>query len=100
MNVLQTFLPMDRCQALVRGENLPEQTWGCALFADISSFTPFAESLVNRLEPQRGAEELSHQLERVYAALLHRFMITTAAWWTLSAMRSPVGLMVTTAGGR
>jgi class 3 adenylate cyclase/tetratricopeptide (TPR) repeat protein len=67
---------MDRRQAIMRGETLPSQTYGAALFADISGFTPLTEQLLNELGPQRGAEELTHHLNSVYDALiteLHRF---------------------------
>ncbi|PDV98780.1 tetratricopeptide repeat protein [Candidatus Chloroploca asiatica] len=64
------YIPMDRRQALAHGHTLPEQTSGTALFADISGFTPLTESLVRALGPQRGAEELPRQLNRVYDALV------------------------------
>ncbi len=61
---------MDRRQALVRGESLPERCQGAALFADISGFTPLAQSLAAQLGPQRGAEELTFTLNQVYDALI------------------------------
>ncbi len=70
------YIPMDRRQALIRNETLPEQTFGSALFADISGFTPLTERLLHDLGPQRGAEELTRHLNSVYDALiteLHRF---------------------------
>lgn len=63
-------MPMDRRHALFRGEALPASAVGAALFADISGFTPLTESLVRALGPQRGAEELTHFLNRVYDALI------------------------------
>jgi adenylate cyclase len=64
------YIPMDRRQALARGESLPERSSGSALFADISGFTPLTEMLVRNLGPQRGAEELPRQLNLVYDALI------------------------------
>ncbi len=71
-----TYIPMDRRQAILRGETLPSQTNGAALFADVSGFTPLTERLLQELGPQRGAEELTRHLNSVYDALiteLHRF---------------------------
>jgi len=70
------YLPMDRRQALARGVTLPERTQGAALLADISGFTPLTESLAKELGLQRGAEEITRQLNRVYGALIdevHRY---------------------------
>ena len=73
---LLAYIPMDRRHAMARGETLPDRTYGSALFADISGFTPLTEALVRELGPQRGAEELTGFLNRVYDALieeLHRW---------------------------
>jgi predicted ATPase/class 3 adenylate cyclase len=64
------YIPMDRRQALVRGSSLPDRTTGAALFADISGFTPLTEALTRTLGPKDGAEELTHQLNQVYDALI------------------------------
>jgi len=64
------YLPMDRRQALARGEDLPAQCEGAALFADISGFTPLTEALVKELGAKRGAEELTNQLNQIYDALI------------------------------
>ncbi|MCB9006927.1 MAG: tetratricopeptide repeat protein [Ardenticatenaceae bacterium] len=71
-----SYIPMDRRQALYRGEKLPDPAHGSALFADISGFTPLTERLVQDLGPQRGAEEVTKHLNRVYDGLvdeLHRY---------------------------
>ena len=71
-----SYIPMDRRQALYRGEKLPDPAHGAALFADISGFTPLTEQFVQDLGPQRGAEEVTQHLNRVYDALvdeLHRY---------------------------
>ena len=73
---LLSYIPMDRRHAMARGETLPDHTYGSALFADVSGFTPLTEALVRELGPQRGAEELTGFLNRVYDALineLHRW---------------------------
>jgi len=67
---LHVYMPMDRRQALVRGETLPDRTSGAALFADISGFTPLTAALARELGPQRGAEELGRLLNQVYGALV------------------------------
>lgn len=70
------YVPMDRRQALARGETLPERTRGAALFADISGFSPLTAALAAELGLQRGAEELTRLLNQVYGALIdevHRY---------------------------
>lgn len=70
MNPLVLYIPFDRRHALARGEALPDRTYGSALYADIAGFTPRAESLAQSLGAQRGAEELTRQLNQVYDALI------------------------------
>lgn len=67
---LLPYVPIDRRQALARGVELPERTEGSALFADLSGFTALTEDLARTFGPQRGAEELSRYLARVYGALV------------------------------
>ena len=67
---LLAYIPTDRRHALARGADLPRRTTGAALFADISGFTPLTEALVGAFGPQRGAEELLVQLNRIYDALV------------------------------
>jgi predicted ATPase/class 3 adenylate cyclase len=67
---------MDRRQALVRNETLPERTSGTVVVADISGFTPLTEALAQSLGPQRGAEALTFQLNQLFGALIaevHRY---------------------------
>jgi adenylate cyclase len=64
------YIPTDRRHALVAGVDLPGKTFGAAVFADISGFTPLTEALIEALGPQRGAEELPVQLNRIYDALV------------------------------
>ena len=76
MELLSVYIPMDRRQAMVRGEDLPGHTRGAVLFADISGFTPLTEALLQALGPRRGADELTRQLNQVYDALIgevHRY---------------------------
>ncbi|NNJ12591.1 tetratricopeptide repeat protein [Chloroflexales bacterium ZM16-3] len=73
---LAAYLPIDRCHALASGGALPDRSVGAVLFADISGFTPLTNSLARELGPQRGAEELSRQLNAIYTALVahvHRY---------------------------
>src|SRR5215207_2461476 len=64
------YIPMDRRQALARGRALPDRARGAALVADISGFTPLTDALVRELGPQRGAEELTRQLDVIYDAVI------------------------------
>jgi len=76
MESTTVYIPIDRRQAIARGEELPDRTSGAALFADISGFTPFTTTLLNELGPKRGPEELTRQLNLVYDALItevHRY---------------------------
>jgi class 3 adenylate cyclase len=73
---LSAYIPMDRRQAMARGEVLADRSRGAALLADISGFTPLTEALVGAFGPRRGAEELTAWLNRIYDALIeevHRF---------------------------
>jgi len=70
------FLPLDRRFALAEGRILPDRVRGAALFADISGFTPLTAVLAQELGPHRGAEELTRQLNHVFAELIaqvHQF---------------------------
>ena len=67
---LDAYLAGDRRRALASGSPIPDRAQGCALFADISGFTPLTEALVAELGPQRGAEELSANLDIVFDAVL------------------------------
>lgn len=76
MEIASAYIPIDRRQAMLSGEDLPERTTGAALFADISGFTPLTEALERELGPKRGGEELTVHLNRVYDALVeevHRY---------------------------
>ncbi len=70
MNVLESFLPPDRLEALERQELLADRADGAVLFADVSGFTPLTEAMTRALGQRRGAEELTRQLNRVYDALI------------------------------
>src|SRR5690349_13917115 len=70
MESLYAYIPTDRRYALAQGSDLPDRTTGAALFADISGFTPLTEALVQALGPQRGAEELTRWLNKIYDALV------------------------------
>jgi len=70
MGILDAYIPIDRRLAIARGETLPDRARGAVLLADISGFTNLTERLVRQLGPQRGAEELTRQLNAVYGALI------------------------------
>jgi class 3 adenylate cyclase/tetratricopeptide (TPR) repeat protein len=64
------YIPRDRRWSLQSGHDLPDRVQGSALFADISGFTPLTEALATELGPQRGAEELTAHLGRVFDAVI------------------------------
>src|SRR6266508_1502446 len=66
MDLVSAYLPLDRRFALAGGNPLPENGRGAVLFTDISGFTTLTEALVNMLGYQRGAEELSQYLDKVF----------------------------------
>ncbi|MEP7208584.1 MAG: tetratricopeptide repeat protein [Casimicrobiaceae bacterium] len=66
----EAYIPGDRRRSLASGTALPDRVRGAALFADISGFTPLTEALAKELGPQRGAEELTTHLNRVFHALI------------------------------
>jgi class 3 adenylate cyclase/tetratricopeptide (TPR) repeat protein len=66
----QAHIPGDRRRALAAGIQMPDRVRGAALFADISGFTQLTEALANELGPQRGAEELTANVNRVFHALI------------------------------
>ncbi len=77
MESLNVYIPVDRRVALSKGQTLPDRTNGAVLFADISRFTAIAEMLSQKLGPQRGAEEITHQLNSIYGVLIaqvHKYM--------------------------
>jgi class 3 adenylate cyclase/tetratricopeptide (TPR) repeat protein len=69
---LEAYIPGDRRHALATGTPMPDRVRGAALFADISGFTPLTEALANELGPQRGAEELTANLNRIFHSLIVR----------------------------
>ncbi len=76
MPASSAYIPFDRQRAIAAGTSLPTRTYGSALFADISGFTPLTEALTRAFGQARGPEELVETLDRVYDALLgevHRF---------------------------
>src|SRR5215207_1691422 len=70
MESLYAYIPIDRRYALARGSSLPDRTTGAALFADISGFTALTDVLLQALGPQRGAEELTRWLNKIYDSLV------------------------------
>ncbi|MEO8468748.1 MAG: tetratricopeptide repeat protein [Chloroflexota bacterium] len=66
----EAYIARDRRRALSAGMNLPNRVSGAALFADISGFTPLTEALAKELGPQRGAEELTVNIGRVFQAVI------------------------------
>ncbi len=72
LDPLAFYIPEDRRQAIAGGKTLAGRMKGAALYADVSGFTPLTEALVHLYGPQRGAEELTSHLDRVYNALIEQ----------------------------
>ncbi|MBA3470877.1 MAG: adenylate/guanylate cyclase domain-containing protein [Herpetosiphonaceae bacterium] len=68
--LLRPYLPPDRYAAIVQGITLPDRASGAVLFADISGFTALTAALAAQLGMRRGAEEVTRQIDAVYAALI------------------------------
>ena len=66
----EAYIARDRRRALADRVEMPDRVEGSALFADISGFTPLTEALATELGPQRGAEELTANLGRVFHAVI------------------------------
>ncbi len=66
----EAYIPRDRRRALATGATMPDRVQGAGLFADISGFTPLTEALAEELGPQRGAEELTAALSRVFHEII------------------------------
>lgn len=73
---LDAYLASDRRRAIAAGGSLPDRSDGAAVFVDISGFTPLTEALARELGAQRGAEELTGHLDRIFRGVIgdvHRF---------------------------
>lgn len=66
----EAYIARDRRRALASRTEMPDRIHGSALFADISGFTPLTETLATELGSQRGAEELTANLGRVFHAVI------------------------------
>ncbi|MEM7797750.1 MAG: AAA family ATPase [Chloroflexota bacterium] len=73
---LAAFIPQDYRHALTKKKNLPSQTVGTALFADISGFTHITRSFYLLFGRQKGAEAVLSQINPIYEEIithLHRY---------------------------
>ncbi len=70
MDSFSVYLPLDRRFALAGGDQVPENAVGAVLFTDISGFTTLSETIANQLGFQRGAEEVSQYLDKVFGVLI------------------------------
>jgi class 3 adenylate cyclase/tetratricopeptide (TPR) repeat protein len=66
----EAYVARDRRWALAEHREMPDRVEGAALFADISGFTQVTEALANELGSQRGSEELTRHLGRVFHAII------------------------------
>ncbi len=68
---LNSYIAIDRQFSIFNNTPLPDHTSGSALFADISGFTPLTSTLAREMGSQRGPEELNHQINSVFSALVN-----------------------------
>ena len=66
----EAYIARDRRQALAERRDMPDRVRGAGIFADISGFTPLTEALTSELGSQRGSEELTANLDRVFHAVI------------------------------
>jgi class 3 adenylate cyclase/tetratricopeptide (TPR) repeat protein len=66
----EAYIARDRRWSLATRTTMPDRVRGAGLFADISGFTPLTEALANELGSQRGSEELTANLDRVFQAVI------------------------------
>ncbi len=66
----EAYIARDRRRALAERRDLPDRVRGAAIFADISGFTPLTEALARELGSQRGSEELTRHIGRVFHAII------------------------------
>jgi predicted ATPase/class 3 adenylate cyclase len=66
----EAYIARDRRHALANRTEMADRVGGAALFADISGFTPLTEALAAELGAQRGAEDLTAHLGRVFHAVI------------------------------
>src|SRR3954449_443680 len=66
----EAYIASDRRYAIAAGRQLPDRAQGAALFADIAGFTALTEALASELGGHRASEELTANLNRVFAALI------------------------------
>ncbi|MEA2519826.1 MAG: hypothetical protein QOF49_1906, partial [Chloroflexota bacterium] len=66
----EAYIARDRRWALATRSTMPDRVRGAGLFADISGFTPLTEALANEFGSQRGSEELTANLDRVFHAVI------------------------------
>jgi class 3 adenylate cyclase/tetratricopeptide (TPR) repeat protein len=66
----EAYIARDRRWALATRSSMPDRVRGAGLFADISGFTPLTEALANELGSERGSEELTANLDRVFHAVI------------------------------
>ncbi len=70
LTTYSAFVPVDRRRAILRGETLPNRTYGAALFVDVSGFTTMTERLVQHFGRQEGAEAVPRYINPLYDALI------------------------------
>lgn len=70
LEALLAYIPPDRRNAIAAAKDLPPQMEGTALWADLSGFTTLTNTLVAKLGPRQGADELAIHLNQIYTAII------------------------------
>ncbi len=69
MNILNSYIPVDRQHALANGQQLPQTAEGAVLFADFRGFTQITDLLYREFGPNRGADVMAVWLEKAFDAI-------------------------------
>lgn len=70
MKFIESFIPMDRRQAMAKQVPIPNRLVGAVLFVDIYGFTNIMGTYIQDLGKQRGTEELSRQLDAFFDTII------------------------------
>ena len=77
MQLFSAYIPIDRRQQLITGQEIPAtRLHGCALFVDISGFSTLSAKLEEELGERRGIEQITLILNKIYEVIIseiHRF---------------------------
>lgn len=70
MELLSSYIPIDRRRAIPDGQTIPDRLDGAVLFADICGFTPLTMFLQKMHGSRLGPEELTKYLNQIYETII------------------------------